>query len=60
MELEEINGYIRLASVLGLVVALYSYYVKIKFFNSGGKYRALCDFNENMSCTRVLASRQAI
>jgi vitamin-K-epoxide reductase (warfarin-sensitive) len=39
------------------VTALYSYYVKIKFNRDPKNYTALCDFNEHMSCLRVVSSR---
>jgi vitamin-K-epoxide reductase (warfarin-sensitive) len=55
--LEKANFYIRVASIVGLVTALYSYYVKIKFNRDPKNYTALCDFNEHMSCSRVVSSK---
>ena len=54
---EECNFYIATFASFGLFVALYSIYVKKKFNENPKSYRALCDINENMSCTRVLNSK---
>ena len=52
---EESNFYIILFSLFGVLIAAYSYYVK-KQVQKKPHYRALCDINEHMSCTRVLTS----
>jgi hypothetical protein len=54
---EDCNFYITTFGSLGLLVALYSIYVKKKFNENPKTYRALCDINGNMSCTRVLNSK---
>jgi hypothetical protein len=55
--INDVNFYLRIFSSLGALVAIYSYYVKVKYFQNPKTYRALCDINEHMSCTRVLSSR---
>jgi vitamin-K-epoxide reductase (warfarin-sensitive) len=55
--IDEISFNVRLASIAGLLTAIYSYYVKIKYNKDPGNYKALCDFNEHMSCSRVVASK---
>ncbi|RNA00352.1 vitamin K epoxide reductase complex subunit 1 1, partial [Brachionus plicatilis] len=55
--LEDINFYINICSAFGLVIAFYSYYVKIKYLRDPGQYRALCDINNKMSCSKVITSR---
>lgn len=55
--IEEYNFYINICSVLGLVIALYSYYVKIKFLKNPSQFKALCDINDKMSCSKVITSR---
>jgi hypothetical protein len=42
--------------IAGLSVTLYAYYVK-KQHKKNPKYKALCDFGPNASCSRVLTSK---
>lgn len=51
------NFKIALLSIIGLVIALYSYYVKTSYHKNPANYRALCDLNESISCTRVITSK---
>lgn len=51
------NFYIATFGSFGVLVSLYSIYVKKKFTTNPKSYRALCDINENISCTRVLTSK---
>jgi len=53
--IENANFYINVCSSLGLLIAVYSYYVKVKF-SKNKKYKAICDISENVSCTKVLSS----
>lgn len=53
----EANFSIAILSLIGLVIALYSYYVKISYYKNPAKYRALCDLNDSVSCTRVITSK---
>ena len=48
--------YINVFGLAGLVIALYSYVVKKKFLKDPKNFKAMCDINEHMSCTRVLTS----
>jgi uncharacterized membrane protein len=48
--------YIRLYSLIGIIIAAYSYYVKIQIKKRPKTYKALCDINDSMSCSRVLTS----
>ncbi|XP_074653539.1 vitamin K epoxide reductase complex subunit 1-like [Tubulanus polymorphus] len=41
---------------LGIFISVYSLYIELKAFKDKN-YRAFCDFNEHMSCTRVLTSK---
>lgn len=50
------NYYIIILSLFGLLVALYSYYVKVSYYKNPTKYKAVCDINERISCTKVLIS----
>jgi hypothetical protein len=45
-----------LLGLLGLGVSYYSIYVKQQH-KKNPKYKALCDFGPNASCTRVLTSQ---
>lgn len=54
---EEFNFYINICSVLGLAIAFYSYYVKVKYLKNPSQYKALCDINDKMSCSKVITSR---
>jgi len=45
-----------LLGLTGLCVTLYAYYVK-KQHTKNPKYKALCDFGPNASCSRVLTSK---
>ena len=40
----------------GILISVYSLYVEIRK-HKDSRYRAACDFGENMSCSRVLISR---
>ncbi|GFS12664.1 vitamin K epoxide reductase complex subunit 1-like [Elysia marginata] len=40
---------------IGVIICVYSLYIEIKKEKDPG-YRAACDFNEHMSCSRVLTS----
>jgi len=42
--------------IAGLSVTLYAYYVK-KQHKKNPKYKALCDFGPNASCSKVLTSK---
>lgn len=42
--------------LVGISLSLYAYYVETRKTNDSS-YRAACDINERMSCTRVLTSR---
>lgn len=53
----ETNFYINLFAFLGLLAALYSYYVKMRYLKDPHKYRAVCDINEHVSCSKVLSSK---
>ena len=55
-DFEAANFYIRALSCAGISIAAYSLYVKAKF-SKDKTYRAMCDLGENVSCTRVLASK---
>lgn len=55
-QIEQANFYINIFSFVGILVAAYSYYVKVKYLKNPGTYRALCDINEHMSCSRVVSS----
>ncbi len=52
----DLNFYINSLSLIGVLIAAYSYYVKVSYYKNPTKYKALCDLNENISCTRVLIS----
>ncbi len=54
-EFQDYNSLIRKCSLAGILIVIYSTYVKWQL-KKNPKYKALCDFNENMSCTRVLSS----
>ena len=50
------NFYIILCSSIGLLIAAYSYYVKVKFLKNPKKYKAFCDLNDKISCSKVVSS----
>lgn len=50
------NYYINILSFFGILIALYSYYVKVSYYKNPAKYKAVCDLSENISCTKVLTS----
>jgi hypothetical protein len=50
------NFYIIILSLIGILIALYSYYVKVSYYKNPTKYKAVCDLSESISCTRVLTS----
>ena len=43
-------------SVLGITVSLYALYIEIKK-SKDKTYKAACDLNDSMSCSRVLTSK---
>lgn len=45
-----------LVNVFGILVSTYALYVE-EMKEKNPNYRALCDFNESMSCSRVLTSK---
>lgn len=45
-----------LFSCFGIVISVYSLYIEIRK-EKDKNYRAACDFNEHMSCSRVLTSK---
>jgi uncharacterized membrane protein len=45
-----------LLGIAGLIASLYTFYVK-KQHQKNPKYKALCDFGPNASCSRVLTSK---
>ena len=47
---------ISLLSIIGLIISIYTVHVKNKLKNNG-KYKAICDFKENISCTKALSSK---
>lgn len=57
--LQENNFFINLFSSIGVLIALYSYYVKVKFLKNPTQFRALCDINDSISCSKVLTSKYA-
>lgn len=57
MNYSESNFYINLYSLFGLVVSVYSYYVKVRYLKDPLKYKAVCDINDHMSCSRVISSK---
>jgi vitamin-K-epoxide reductase (warfarin-sensitive) len=44
-------------ALIGFLLSLYALYIKKKSQNKN--YKALCDINENISCTQVLTSKYA-
>lgn len=60
----ELNHYIKFDMIVGQVLwalagfclTLYAYYVKNQH-KKNPKYKALCDFGPNASCSRVLTSK---
>ncbi len=54
---DDYNSYIVYFGTFGVFVTLYSIYVKWKFTKNPKTYKALCDLNENICCTRVLTSK---
>lgn len=56
MNQEVALDYITYSALFGIFITVYSTYVKW-MFKKNPNYRALCDISENMSCTRVLASK---
>ena len=44
-----------LLGLAGLIASVYTYYVKLQH-KKNPKYKALCDFGPNASCSRVLMS----
>jgi len=57
MMIADANFYIASLSVIGFLIAAYSYYVKWSYKRNPVKYRALCDLGENVSCSRVITSK---
>ncbi|CAF0719632.1 unnamed protein product [Brachionus calyciflorus] len=55
--LQEQNFYINIFSSIGLLIALYSYYVKVKYLKNPNQFRAWCDINDKMSCSKVITSK---
>lgn len=53
----DVNSSTVFLSLVGLLIAVYSYYVKWSFKRNPVNYRALCDLNETISCTRVVTSK---
>jgi vitamin-K-epoxide reductase (warfarin-sensitive) len=53
---ETANFYIRILASAGVLIAAYSLYVKARFAKDK-TYRAMCDLSDNISCTRVMASK---
>lgn len=53
----ENNFYINVFSSIGLLIAIYSYYVKKRFLKDPKNYKAMCDLNDSISCSKVLTSR---
>ncbi|KAK3710504.1 hypothetical protein RRG08_021319 [Elysia crispata] len=43
-------------NIIGVIICLYSLYIEVKK-ERDPSYRAACDFNEHMSCSRVLTSK---
>lgn len=43
-------------NILGISAAIYSHIVKIKSNKYGKNYRAFCDFNSRMSCSKAFTS----
>ena len=52
----DLNFYIDAFSFMGVLITLYSYYVKVSYYKNPAKYKALCDLNDSISCTKVLVS----
>lgn len=50
-----INYGVALNCLLGVGVSLYAYYTKL-MIEQNDKFRAMCDFSENMSCTKTFKS----
>lgn len=50
------NWYILMLSILGFLVAVYSYYVKWNV-KQNASYKAICDLSDSVSCSRVLTSQ---
>ncbi|KAK0057221.1 vitamin K epoxide reductase complex subunit 1-like protein 1 [Biomphalaria pfeifferi] len=46
-------------NIIGVVICLYSLYIEVNK-ERNPNYRALCDFNEHMSCSKVLTSEYSI
>ena len=49
-------GALETIAIIGFLLALYSKYVERKFEASRGKYKALCDINKKVSCTKAFSS----
>lgn len=43
-------------SIIGLIISLYSLYLKIKL-NNNPTHKPICDINKNISCTKALSSK---
>jgi uncharacterized membrane protein len=48
--------YLSLISAMGLSLSLYTLYVEMKSQNDS-KYRAFCDINEHISCSKAFNSK---
>lgn len=50
------NSTIQIISIIGFLLSAYSLYVEIKSSKSKS-YKAVCDINEKVSCTKVFSSQ---
>ena len=57
MSIAASNYCINLLSLIGLLIAAYSYKVKQSFLKNPTQYRAVCDVSNSISCTRVITSQ---
>lgn len=46
-------------AIIGLLLSCYTWYVTYRFEKSKA-YKAVCDFNERMSCTKVFTSKYGV
>ncbi|KAI1302337.1 Vitamin K epoxide reductase complex subunit 1-like protein 1 [Halotydeus destructor] len=54
--LQSSTNWLCLWSILGILLSLYTIYVEIQH-EKDNKFRALCDINEHMSCSKVFMSK---
>jgi len=48
--------FIQILSIIGILLSLYTLYLHVKI-NNNANYRAICDINDRMSCTKTIKSK---